>query len=153
MQNITLSRMIDWRWWIIIDSSVSSVNHIGLTESTPYKKKNSKYKFYWLMSDKKIEQQDLHQELSKETKDNYYCHWFHRCCLFVLFYHEKQALGQNVARQIVADISLRTNRRTDKMSQDKTLQDKTLQGQIVARTNRCKDKSSHEQNVATHFQV
>jgi hypothetical protein len=74
------------------------------------------------------------------------------------------ALGHIVAGQIVADKSLRTYRRMDKSLPDNSLQDKTsrtyrrgqnvadislqkirrmdktLQGQIVARTKRCKDK-------------
>ena len=39
-------------------------------------------------------------------------------------FHFRTALGQNVARQIVADKSLRTKGRMDKMSQDNSLQDK-----------------------------
>ena len=48
------------------------------------------------------------------------------------------ALGQNVARQIVADKSLQTIRRTDN----------SLHGQMVAWTIRRRDKSSHRQIVA-----
>ena len=49
------------------------------------------------------------------------------------------ALGQNVARQIVADKSLQTIRRMDKSLQDKTSRTKR-RGQFVAETNRRTDK-------------
>jgi hypothetical protein len=45
--------------------------------------------------------------------------------------------GQNVARQIVADKTLQQIRRTDK----------TLQGQNVAQTKRCTDKTLQENSL------
>ncbi|CAF3465475.1 unnamed protein product [Rotaria socialis] len=75
------------------------------------------------------------------------------------YFYERTALGQIVARQIVADQSSRTNRRMDKSLQDKSLQDKTsrtkCRGHNVAdkslRTSRCMDKSLHGQIVAIYL--